>query len=310
MCAMKVLVTCPPMLGMKDHFLPIFESFGIEAVCPDVRQTLSENELIGLLPGCDGWIIGDDPATAKVFEVARKGGLKAAVKWGIGVDNVDFDACHRLGIKIANTPDMFGREVADVALGYVIGLARYTFLIDREIREGGWPKNRGVSLSGKCVGVVGLGDIGSNVVKRLLACDMDVIAWDPGVSEVRGIESLSWPERIDACDFLIFTCSLNAQNYHMLNSEILSSCKRGVRIINVARGGLVDERALCDHLKSGHVHSVALDVFEHEPLPADSPLRDFPMNIFGSHNSSNTSEAVMHTNQRVIDKLVEFLCER
>lgn len=297
------------MLGMKEHFVPILESYGVEAVCPDVIQTLTVEELIELVPKHDGWIIGDDPATAEVFEAGKAGCLKAAVKWGIGVDNVDFDACNRLGIPIINTPDMFGPEVADIALGYVIALARETFFIDRAIRKGEWPKNRGISLAGKKVGVIGQGDIGFNTATRLLACGMDVIAWDPGVSESRDsrIKMIAWPEQVEDCDFLVFTCSLNDKNRHMLNKEILDKCKQDVRIVNVARGPLVNEVDLCSALEVGKVHSAALDVFEEEPLPMESPLREMPLCIFGSHNGSNTSDAVMKTNERAIERLMGFL---
>jgi len=306
---MKVLVTCPPMLGMKEHFVPIMESYGVEAVCPDVIQTLTVEELIELVPKHDGWIIGDDPATAEVFEAGKAGSLKAAVKWGIGVDNVDFDACNRLGIPIINTPDMFGPEVADIALGYVIALARETFFIDRAIRKGKWPKNRGISLAGKKVGVIGQGDIGFNTATRLLACGMDVIAWDPGMSEARDsrIKLVAWPEQVEYCDFLVFTCSLNDKNHHLLNKNILDKCKQDVRIVNVARGPLVNEVDLCSALEVGKVHSAALDVFEEEPLPMESPLREIPLCIFGSHNGSNTSDAVMKTNERAIERLMGFL---
>ncbi|MEJ2065806.1 MAG: NAD(P)-dependent oxidoreductase, partial [Reinekea sp.] len=169
---MKILVTCPPMLGMIDTFKPLFEEKGIELSAPKVVQTLSVDELKEIVPQHDGWIIGDDPATREVFEAGSKGKLKAAVKWGIGVDNVDFQACKDFNIPIINTPNMFGGEVADIAVGYVIALARETFEIDRGVRNGKWDKPRGISLSGKTVAVVGFGDIGKSTAKRLLAADM------------------------------------------------------------------------------------------------------------------------------------------
>jgi D-3-phosphoglycerate dehydrogenase len=123
------------MLGMLEAFIVPAANMGIELVAAQTTQVLLEQELIQLLPAYDGWIIGDDPATREVFEAAVQGQLKAAVKWGIGVDNVDFDACQDLGIPITNAPNMFGGEVADVAIGYIVGLARQTFYIDREIRN-------------------------------------------------------------------------------------------------------------------------------------------------------------------------------
>ncbi|EKE75368.1 phosphoglycerate dehydrogenase [Gallaecimonas xiamenensis] len=306
---MKILVTCPPMLGMKEQFLPILEKYGVEVFCPDVVQTLSEEELIQLVPGFDGWIIGDDPATRAVFESGKIGKLKAAVKWGIGVDNVDFQACDDLNIPITNTPNMFGAEVADIGVGYLIALARETFYIDREIRKGNWPKNRGISLHDKKVGLIGYGDIGRNAASRLVALGMNVLAYDPGVSSIEdeGIKLGQWPHGVEDCDFLFFTCSLNKKNYHMLDAKVLGECKRGIRIVNVARGPLIDENALCDALKSGSVHSAALDVFEIEPLPMNSYLREHPLCIMGSHNSSNTIDAVAKTNEVAIGKLMDFL---
>lgn len=307
---MRVLVTCPPMLGMKEQFIPLFEAAGIEVHCPDVVQTLSVEELIELVPDFDGWIIGDDPATREVFEAGFKGKLKAAVKWGIGVDNVDLSACKDLGIPIINTPNMFGAEVADIALGYIIGLARETFYIDRMVREGEWPKNRGISLLNKTVGLIGYGDIGRNAEMRIAAAGMDMIVYDPACTDSETLSDssvASWPNRVNECDFLVFTCSLNDANKHMLNETTLSACKPGVRVVNVARGPLIDEAALLSALKSGHVHSAALDVFEQEPLSKSSGLRDFPLCIFGSHNSSNSTDAVVRTNNIAISKLLEML---
>ena len=306
---LRVLVTCPPMLGMIDAFRERFERRGVEVVPAQVVQTLSEDELCELLPGFDGWIIGDDPATRRVFEAGRAGRLKAAVKWGIGVDNVDFAACKDLGLPITNCPNMFGGEVADVGMSYLAALARETFAIDRGVRAGGWPKPRGLSLAGRTLGLVGLGDIGRNLARRARAADMKVVAYDPfyeGPVEP-GVERAAWPARVEECDFLAFTCALTRSNRHMLDAAVLARCKDGVRITNVARGPLIDEQALIAALQSGKVHSVALDVFEVEPLPMDSPLRGMPNTIFGSHNGSNTVDGVVRCSEFAIDTLLGFL---
>jgi D-3-phosphoglycerate dehydrogenase len=298
------------MLGMLDEFTGLARASGIELVPAKVTQVLSEEELIAQVPQYEGWIIGDDPATRRVFEAAKAGRLKAAVKWGIGVDNVDFAACKDLGIPIINTPQMFGGEVADVALGLLIGLARHLFEIDRGVRAGGWPKPPGVSLAGKRVALVGLGDIGRALARRLRACEMEVVAYDPGVegdAGVEGVQRASWPDRIEEADFLAFTCSLNARNRHMLDAAVLARCKPGVRVVNVARGPLIDEAALVAALQSGHVRAAALDVFEVEPLPADSPLRAMPQCIFGSHNGSNSQDAVRRASHEALKRLTGFL---
>lgn len=307
---MKVVVTCPPMLGMIDSFRPIFEKHGIELTTPEVVQTLTVKELKELIPQHDGWIIGDDPATREVFNAGKAGKLKAAVKWGIGVDNVDFDACKELDIPIINTPNMFGAEVADIALGYVVALARETYEIDRSVREGNWPKPSGISLSGKKVALIGYGDIGRSTAKRLLASDMEIIAYDPSIKldeKINNVEMAEWPSRIEEADFIVVTCSLTSSSKHMLNADVFSKAKIGVRVVNVGRGPVVDEKALEEALKSGKVYSAALDVFEIEPLPMSSYLRTHPHCVFGSHNASNTADAVERTSHIAIQKLFDFL---
>lgn len=307
---MKILITCPPMLKSIEHFDEQFKSLGYEYFIPDVAQTLPEKELIQLVPKFDGWIIGDDPATRKVFEAGKSGLLKAAVKWGVGTDNVDFDACADLRIPIKNTPQMFGEEVADLAMCYVTSLARQTQIIHQGILNNKWPKPIGISLNGKKCGVVGFGDIGKNTAKRLISSSMEVIAYDPCFASDESLSSVRhkiWPDSLNELDFLIFTCSLNDQNHHMFNQNALDNCKNGLRIVNVARGPLIDENVLIQGLTSGKIHSAALDVFEVEPLPANSELRNFKQCLFGSHNGSNTIDAVIRTSLLAIDLIHKFL---
>ena len=308
---MNVLVTCPPMIGMRDQFIPIFTERGINISIPEFTQVMEESELIRIIPNYDGWIIGDDPASQRVFEAGASGELKAVVKWGVGTDNVDFDACKRLGIKVANTPYMFGSEVAELAVGYLIALARETHIIDRGVRSGNWTKVRGLSLVGKKVGVVGYGDVGMCTVDRLRAFGVQITVFDPalGNRNVEGVRVAQWPANLEDLDFIVFTCSLNDDNIHMFDEKVINSCKQGVRIVNVARGQLIHEQALINCLKSGQVYSAALDVFETEPLPADSFLCNHDRSILGSHNASNTAEAVARANHKAIKILMEFLFE-
>ena len=307
---MKVLITCPPMLRQIEAFRPRFAAKGIEIHCPDVVQVLSEAELITLVPQFDGWIIGDDPATKAVFAAGKAGRLRAAVKWGVGVDNVDFSTAQALDIPVVNTPRMFGAEVADMAMGYIIALARHTFAIDRAVRSGDWIKPAGISLAGKTVALVGLGDIGRNTAKRLLAADMKVLAYDPGLPPetlMSGVSLMPWPQQLETADFIVLTCALTPDNYHLFNAETLNQVKSGVRLVNVARGPLIDETALVQGLATGKVHSAALDVFEHEPLPMNSPLRQFEQCIWGTHNASNTLDAVQRASDQAIQALFDFL---
>lgn len=305
-----ILVTCPPMLGQFERFVEFAAEMGLRLHKAEVTQTLNEDELCEILPGYDGWIIGDDPATRRVFETGKSGRLRAAVKWGIGVDNVDFAACKDFNIPIINTPMMFGAEVADVATAYVIGLARELFVVDRGVRAGNWPKPAGISLLGRRVGVIGLGDVGHHTVSRMRALGMQVVAYDPGVqgdAGFAGLERAAWPDAVEDLDFLVFTCALNKHNHHMLNANVLARCKAGVRIVNVARGPLIDEGALVAALQSGHVYSAALDVFEVEPLGMNSPLRAMERCIFGSHNGSNTIDGVIRASHTAINALAGLI---
>ena len=309
---MKVLITCPPMRGMIDELRYLFEEKSIEIFYPEIVQAMEEHEVLKLIADYDGWIIGDDPATRAVFEAGKKGNLKAAVKWGVGTDNVDFDAARELSIPVTNTPNMFGQEVGDIVMSYITSLARKTFLVNREVKEGNWPKPRGISLSGKTLGIVGFGDTGKAIAKRAIASEMKVRAYIRSKSDdvpvyLEEVDFLTWPEQVVECDFLVLACSLNTLNWHMINAGVLSEVKKGVRIINVARGHLIEEDALVEALRAGTVQSVALDVFETEPLPLQSKLRNYEQCIFGSHNASNTSDAVMRTSKRAIDLLFELL---
>jgi D-3-phosphoglycerate dehydrogenase / 2-oxoglutarate reductase len=305
----RVVITCPPMIRSIDAVRHRFEEKNVEIYIPSFQQTLSVPELIALVPDFDGWIIGDDPATKDVFAAGKRGKLRAAVKWGVGIDNVDREGAAELGFKVANTPGMFGTEVADIALGYVIALARRTFAIDRGVREGQWPKPVGVSLAGKSAAIVGFGDIGRQLAKRLAACDVEVVVYDPYVSatQVHPHKLLTWASGIGSVDFIILTCSLNESTRNIICSQSLALVKRGILLVNVSRGGLVSEADLVNALQSQIVGGAALEVFETEPLPSASALRSMDNVIFGSHNASNTREAVIRTSRRAIDLLFEML---
>jgi D-3-phosphoglycerate dehydrogenase len=299
------------MIKRIDEFRSIFENKGVEIYIPNIVQTLSEEELIEILPSFDAWIIGDDPATERVFEAGKAGNLKAAVKWGVGVDNVNLRACEKLSIPIINTPQMFGAEVANIAVGYVIGLARELFLIDQEVKKGNWIKPTGLSIKDKKVGVIGFGDIGRHTAKYLKGLDMDVIVYDPFAKKTEEEEKLytftEYPNQIGELDFLVATCALTPATKNMVNSTIFQQMKPGIRIVNVSRGGIINEKDLIDAMDANIVYSAALDVFEIEPLTADNPLRRYERCVFGTHNGSNTVEGVRRASHKAIEHLFNFL---
>lgn len=307
----KILCTCPPMILQIHQFEERFKQLNWDVVCPKFNQTLTEEELIDMLGDYDGWIIGDDPANANVFSAGRKRKLRAAVKWGAGVDNVDFEAANELNIPISNTPGTFAEEVSDVAIGYLIGLARGLFAIDRGVRSNNWPKPVGMTLKGKAVGIVGLGHVGRCLARKLDVIGLTVVGYDPFVESIDGVKVVlkKWPDGIENLDFLVLCCALTNENKHMINNEVLDRIKSGAYLVNVGRGSLILEKALIPALQSAKISGAALEVMEMEPLPSDSELRSFDNVVFGSHNSSNTLEAVIHTSGIAIDILNSYLTE-
>lgn len=308
----RILISCIQLQrSLADHRARLDERHA-ELIVPPVQQQLREAELLDLIPGIDGMIAGDDQVTRAVLERADR--LRVVSKWGVGTDAIDLAAAAELGIRVTNTPGMFGDEVADVVIGYLVMLARHLHRTDAAVRAGDWAKAEGASLAGRTMGVVGLGHIGRAVARRSLAMNMRVIgsevdpanratATELGV-EVVGIESL-----LAESEVISLNAPLTADSRHLLNAETLSRMRRGAWVINTARGGLIDESALVAALGSGQVGAAALDVFEVEPLPVESPLRQFPQVILGSHNSSNTVEAGHRTSERAIDNLIRGLDE-
>ena len=312
----KILLTCPPMIGMVDAFSTDFENANFDVTVPEFSQEMSEDALCDIIGDYDGWIIGDDPAGRRVLEAGLKGSLKACMRRGVGTNNVDFAAFKEFNIPTENTPGVFGREVADLACHYVIGLARDTFTIDRKVKQGEWFKPIGQSLWNAKALIVGFGDIGQNLAKRLLAHDMEVWFYDPHVekSEIApGCSKVTWPHALSHVDYVIFTAPLNDKTHHMLNEENVGLVKRGIKLVNVGRGPLISEIALLKGLQENYIAAAALDVFEIEPY---SPTTHTGLARFsdrltvGSHNGSNTREAVEHVSKLCIAKLHDFLANK
>ena len=322
---LKILLTCPPMINKSYLFEKLYKKYNFEITIPKFEQTLSEDELCNLLPHFDGWIIGDDPATRKVFEAGVNGKLKGVVKWGVGIDNVDFKACKDLNIPVTNIPGVFGEEVSDVAIGMLLNLTRRLHDIDAETKKGNWIKPCGTSLSGKKVCLIGFGDIGRCTARKLLAFNLNIFVSDPGFEKINkkisckynselqiddnlnNVEISNLDNALINADYLIVTCSLNKNTHHLINKENILKTKKGVIIINVARGSIINENDVVELLESNFINSVGFDVFEKEPLNKNSKLRNFPQNFYGSHNGSNTLEGVIKTSEKAIKFLNEFL---
>ena len=309
----KILISAPPFVKMKSAFEshPSLKQFEVTWV--NSAQQMSEAELLEKLPSYDGWILGDDPCTRSVLEAGKLGNLKAVVKWGVGTDNIDFQALNEFEITFDHTPGVFGKEVADLAFAYLVMLSRHVLEVHNGVSLGEWRKPAGFSLSGKNVALVGYGDIGKNIWKRLQASDMNVFVYEVESSKTDGLNEYclrNWPESINEVDAIILACALTPENFGMINKELLDTLKEGALVVNVSRGGLIQENDLVEALNSGRLGGAALDVYQVEPLPAASGLRECPNVIFGSHNASNTIEAVIRTSQITIDIICGLLEER
>jgi D-3-phosphoglycerate dehydrogenase len=306
----RVLISCPHLQKTIDLYRERLANLGIELEVPEMVQQLTEPELLEIIDRFDGVIAGDDHFTAKVLEKGKR--LKILAKWGIGTDAIALEAAKRLGIPVVNTPDVFADEVADVALGYILLLARHLHKLDQSVRSGGWQQIRGITLRGKTLGVIGVGSIGKAIVKRGLAVGMSVLGYDVRpiaddfLSET-AIKQVEFNELLQKSDFIALSCNLTPENHHLLSHDQFALMKDGVYLVNVARGPIIDEKALIAALESGKVAGAGLDVFEVEPLPMDSPLRQFDQCIFGTHNSSHTTEAVLRVNEMAIKNLLQGL---
>lgn len=307
---LRVLVTCRQMQNCWSHFAERFDKLGIQVDQPEVVQQPSEDELIAMIGEYDGMIAGDDPLTREVLSHAKK--LRILSKWGVGTDGIDKVAAAEFGIPVTNTPNVFGDEVADVALGYVLILARQFHRIHNSVASGGWWKWEGQSVTGLDAGILGFGSIGQAIARRCLGFGMKVHAYDvtaeaEAAASEMGVAYEPLEKVFANADYLILAAPLVSATRHIVNARTLALMRPGSRLVNVSRGPLVDEPALVDALRSGHITAAGLDVFEVEPLPADSPLREFEQCVFGSHNGSNTAEGSLRASHKAVDNLLSGL---
>ncbi|MBV9008696.1 MAG: phosphoglycerate dehydrogenase [Verrucomicrobia bacterium] len=262
-----------------------------------VQTGLSEPELMAAIGDAAGLIVrSQTKVTAPVFSAAKK--LRVVGRAGVGVDNVDVETATRRGVVVLNAPGGNTVSTAEHAFSLLVSVARNIPRADATVKSGAWERKKleGVELYNKTIGIIGMGRIGSELSRRAIAFGLRVLAFDPYLSAARArslqVELVEEVEQLlPRADFISLHTPLTPETHHILNAERLAKTKRGVRIVNCARGGLIDERALCDGLRSGHVAGAALDVFETEPLPADSPLREFPNLVLTPHLGASTAEA-------------------
>ena len=266
----------------------------IEAI---VKTGLSEKELVDLVPEFSALVVrSQTKVTADILNAGTK--LRVVGRAGVGVDNVDVETATRRGIIVLNAPGGNTVSTAEHAFSLLLSAARKIPQADANVRSKNWDKKNfeGVELYNKTLGIIGMGRIGSELSRRAIAFGMRVMAYDPYLSatRARGLQVELVDELDDlltSADFISLHTPLTQETTHILDGARLGKTKRGVRIINCARGGLIDETALLKALQDGHVAGAALDVFEIEPLPADSPLRGAQNLVLTPHLGASTAEA-------------------
>jgi D-3-phosphoglycerate dehydrogenase len=309
----KVLISAPYMQPVPDKYREILENNGVEIVVPKVKERLSEEELLGFISEFDGVICGDDRFTERVLHSAPR--LKVISKWGTGIDSIDRKAAEAHGVAVRNTPNAFTLPVADTVIGYMLCFARRLPWMDEGMKNGVWDKIPGVSLSELTLGVVGVGNIGKAVLRRASGFGMKLLGND--VLEVPasfigsvGVRMVSKDELLKEADLVSVNCDLNPTSYHILGEREFSMMKATAVAINTARGPLIDEKALVDALRNKKIAGAALDVFEEEPLPADSPLRSFDNVMLAPHNSNSSPAAWERVHENSVKNLLEELRKR
>ncbi len=301
-----------PKVLISDKLSPeavgIFRDRGIEV---DVKSGLSPAELREVIGAYDGLAIRSaTKVTKELLEVATN--LKVVGRAGIGVDNVDLKSATARGVIVMNTPHGNSITTAEHAIAMMMALARQIPEATASTKAGKWEKNRfmGTELTGKTLGLIGAGNIGSIVADRAQGLHMRVVAYDPYLSDKRaldmGVEKLELDELLARADFITLHTPMTEATRNILGRDALAKCRRGVRIVNCARGGLIDEAALAEAITAGQVGGAALDVFETEPAK-DSPLFGLENVVCTPHLGASTNEAQENVALQVAEQMSDFL---
>lgn len=296
------------MIPFLDRFEPVFKHYSINLITPVVNERLEENELLIYAGKFDGAICGDDRYTRTVLNKCAPR-LKVISKWGTGIDSIDKSACTDLGIQLMNTPNAFTLPVADSVMGYMLAFARQHVWMDKAVKNGIWKKIPGRSLSECTLGVIGMGNVGKAVIRRAHGFGMTIYGNDiqPVARDFlieNQVKSVALQELLEVSDFVSINCDLNPTSFHLINNKTLAKMKPTSVLINTARGPIVNEAALVDALEHKQIAGAALDVFEEEPLPEDSPLKKMDNVLLAPHNSNSSPSAWENVHWNTIRNLL------
>ena len=284
------------------HLLRLEQS-GLAVRYPDVDRPLDETEMLDLVSGCAGVIVGVEPVNAAILDA---GPLRVVVKYGSGLDNIDLESAAVRGVTVAATAGANARSVAELTLALVFALARHVVAHDRLVRSGSWARRPGIELEGKRLGLVGYGAIGRTVARLAAGLGLTTAAHDPAVPAA-DVELLELDELLRSSDIVSLHLPLDERTRGLLRARELALMRPGALLVNTARGGLVDEAALADALRTGRLGGAAFDVFLEEPLPLDSPLLELDSFIASPHAGAATAEAARRASLLAVDLLLEAL---
>lgn len=309
----KVLISAPYMQPVVERFRDELEGRGVALVIPNVVERLEEEDLLPLMTDIDGVICGDDRFTRKVIEASPR--LRVLSKWGTGVDSLDADACNEHGVAICRTPDAFSVPVAESVLGYILCFARGLVAMNRAMHQGHWKKIPGRVLTECTLGIIGVGDAGKAVAKRASLLGMKILGNDlkqmpPSFIDETGILMIDKEQLLRSSDFVTLHPDLNPTSFHLMNQERFALMRSDAFLINLSRGPVVDERALIEALQEGRIAGAALDVFEREPLPDDSPLLGRDNVLLAPHNANSSTLYWEKVHRNTIDNLMNVLEKR
>ena len=305
----RVLVTARIFGHLSDAGFEIFRKRGIELVHNPYRgKGLNESQLIELIGGVDGLLTGVDQVTRTVIEKADR--LKVISKFGTGVDNIDVEAASDKRIIVTNAPNVNSEAVADMTFALIFAIARRVPFAFERVRRGEWPLIVGTEVFGKTIGLIGLGQIGKRVAKRACGFGMKILAYeispDKEFLKETGVRLVSLQSLLREADVVSIHVPLTEQTRHLIGREELKMMKAFAFLINTARGGIVDEEALYEALKSNAIAGAAFDVLQYEP-PKDLKLADLDNCVLTPHISPFTREAIEGAERLSAQNIIDVL---
>jgi D-3-phosphoglycerate dehydrogenase len=304
---MNILISTSSFAHHSKEPLELLESWGATYRLNAQGRKLAAEEIASLLGDIDGLIAGTEPLTRDVLRRAPR--LKVISRCGTGLDNVDLEAAAEFGIKVRNTPEAHVDAVAELTLAAILSSLRHMAEADRSVRGGNWRKPMGRLLRGQTVGLVGLGRVGKRLIELLGPFDVSIIAADPhqdlDFAKTHGVRYADLDELLALADIVSLHLPYGVEVRHLFDQERLRRMKPGSVLVNCARGGIVDEEALCSVLREGHLAAAHIDTFEHEPY--DGPLREIPNVTLSSHIGSYAIEGRIRMEREAVENLIDSL---